>query len=196
MYTLGPEWSEPESAHLERKASFEAYDRVGEAICAFANDLDGSGQGGVLLKGRAHVRVGATTRIADQADVQRPVERRIPELPLAAVRQLVRNAVMHRSYFGTNAPVRIANYPDRLEMISPGGPYGIVKRHNFGEPYATDYRNPTLASALRELGFVQKFGAGLSIARQAMSKLALPPPEFQVDDSFVRATLWKGRTAP
>ncbi|MDE2974546.1 MAG: hypothetical protein OXU64_07480 [Gemmatimonadota bacterium] len=38
-----------------------------------------------------------------------------------ALRQIAYNAVMHRTYEGTNAPVRVTWYDDRVEIISPGG---------------------------------------------------------------------------
>lgn len=44
----------PESDRVERKESRSDAGRVREAICAFANDLPGSGEPGVEI-GRAHV---------------------------------------------------------------------------------------------------------------------------------------------
>lgn len=85
---------------------------------------------------------------------------------LDALRQLVRNAFLHRSYEATNAPVRVYWFDDRIEIHNPGGPFGSVTVENFGQPGVTDYRNPNLAEALRALGFVQRFGAGIAIARK------------------------------
>ncbi|MGC8732768.1 MAG: ATP-binding protein, partial [Halothiobacillaceae bacterium] len=82
------------------------------------------------------------------------------------LRQLVRNAFLHRSYEATNAPVRVYWFDDRIEIHNPGGPFGSVTVENFGQPGVTDYRNPNLAEALRALGFVQRFGAGIAIARK------------------------------
>jgi ATP-dependent DNA helicase RecG len=56
---------------------------------------------------------------------------------------------------------------------------------NFGQPGVTDYRNPILAEAMGGLGYVQKFGAGLPIARQALADNGNPAPEFTVDVSYV-----------
>ena len=36
-----------------------------------------------------------------------PVDVRTPTYPMAALQQLVRNAVMHRTYEGTNAPIHV-----------------------------------------------------------------------------------------
>lgn len=88
--------------------------------------------------------------------------------PLDALRQLVRNAFMHRSYEATHAPVRVYWFDDRIEIHNPGGPFGSVTPENFGQPGVTDYRNPNLAEGLRALGYVQRFGAGISIARKAL----------------------------
>lgn len=94
-------------------------------------------------------------------------ESRAEEYPLDALRQLARNALMHRSYEATHAPVRVYWFDDRIEIHNPGGPFGSVTPENFGQPGVTDYRNPNLAEALRALGFVQRFGAGIAIARKA-----------------------------
>jgi ATP-dependent DNA helicase RecG len=112
-----------------------------------------------------------------------------PEYPLVALQQLARNAILHRTYEGTNAPVRISWFSDRIEIHSPGGPYGQVTEANFGQPDATDYRNPYLAEAMRNLGYVQKFGVGIALARRAMEKNGNPPLEYQVRDTAVLAIL-------
>lgn len=84
---------------------------------------------------RAHL---ATT--VDFAD--RKTDRRRPNVPFDALQQVLRNALIHRSYEATSAPVRITWFDDRVEVQSPGGPYGLVDATNFGRPGVTDYRNP------------------------------------------------------
>ncbi len=121
------------------------------------------------------------------------VEQRQPDYPMAALQQLTRNAVMHRSYEGTNAPVRVYWCDDRIEILSPGGPHGEVTPASFGTPGLTDYRNPNLAEAMRALGFVQKFGVGIVVARGALEKNGNPPPDFRVDHGHVLAIV---RPAP
>ena len=105
--------------------------------------------------------------------------------PLAAIQQIVYNAVLHRTYERTNAPVRIYWYDDRIEIINPGGPYGDVTPKNFGQPGITDYRNPNLAVTMKTFGIVQTFGRGIAIARDEMKKNGNPEPEFIIDQSIV-----------
>jgi ATP-dependent DNA helicase RecG len=112
-------------------------------------------------------------------------EKRITDYPLAALQQLVRNAVMHRTYEATNAPIRISWFNDRIEIISPGGPYGVVNSNNFGQPGITDYRNPHLAEALKVLGYVQRFGVGIATARRLLADNGNPPPEFDTSANHV-----------
>lgn len=120
-------------------------------------------------------------------------ERRTYLYPIPALQQIVRNAVMHRSYEATNAPARVTWYDDRIEIMNPGGPYGAVTVENFGRPGVADYRNPSVAEALRVLGFVQRFGVGIATARKELQANGNPPPEFEVNLSHVGVTL---RAAP
>ena len=118
-----------------------------------------------------------------------PVETRKPDYPLVALQQIARNAILHRSYENTNAPVRLYWFNDRVEIQNPGGPYGQVTKQNFGMPGAYDYRNPNLAAVMKELGYVQKFGFGIATARRELEKNGNPDLEFQVEDSYVAAIL-------
>jgi ATP-dependent DNA helicase RecG len=116
-------------------------------------------------------------------------ELRTQPYPRVALQQLIRNAVMHRTYENTNAPVRVHWFDDRIEIINPGGPFGAVTRENFGRPGITDYRNPNLADAMRVMGFVQRFGIGIQTARAELKKNGNPELEFQVEPMTVLATV-------
>ena len=116
-----------------------------------------------------------------------PVEIKRPDYPIAALRQLVYNAVLHRNYESTNAPIHLYWFNDRIEINSPGGPYGRVNEANFGQPDMVDYRNPSLAEAMKVLGFVQTFGIGIATARRELEKNGNPTLEFQVERNRVVA---------
>ena len=117
------------------------------------------------------------------------LEQRTELYPIPALQQITRNAIMHRTYESTNAPVRVSWFNDRIEVLSPGGAYGTVTAANFGKPGLTDYRNPTLAEAMRTLGYVQRFGVGIPIARRLLTEAGHPIPEFEVNDTHVQATI-------
>lgn len=126
------------------------------------------------------------THISVASDVAAgPLEIKHPDYPVVALQQLCRNAVLHRSYESTNAPARITWFSDRVEIQTPGGPFGQVTRNNFGREGVTDYRNPHLAEVMKSLGYVQRFGYGIPIARDELAKNGNPPLEFTVEDAHV-----------
>jgi ATP-dependent DNA helicase RecG len=129
----------------------------------------------------AHTR----TALDPNAAVSQP----FPDYPLIALQEIVRNALIHRTYEGTAAPVRVTWYDDRIEIQNPGGPYGQVTRENFGKPGAADYRNPNLAEAMKALGFVHKFGSGLERARSALARNGNPHFELTVEASHLLVSL-------
>lgn len=121
-----------------------------------------------------------------------PVEVNSADYPRTAIRQLVHNAVLHRSYEGTNAPVRFYWFSNRIEIESPGGLFGRVTSANIGTG-ETDYRNPLLAEIMHRLGFTQEFGLGLPLAKEAMEANGNPP--LELDFSATRVIV-RMRPAP
>ncbi len=109
--------------------------------------------------------------------------------PIAAIQQILYNAVLHRTYERTNAPIRVYWFSDRIEIYSPGGPYGNVTEENFGNPGITDYRNPNIADVLKTFGYIQAFGRGIATARRELQKNGNPEMEFVVNPSMVLCTL-------
>jgi len=109
--------------------------------------------------------------------------------PIPALQQIIYNAIFHRTYEHTNTPVRVYWYNDRIDISSPGGPYGNVTPDNFGLPGITDYRNPNIGDVLKTFGFTQAFGRGIITARRELEKNGNPPLEFTVNQSMVVCTL-------
>lgn len=135
-----------------------------------------------MLDETLNINISSTSDITSQ-----PVEISHSDYPIVALQQLTRNAVLHRNYDGTNAPVRINWFSDRVEIQNPGGPFGQVTRDNFGSEGITDYRNPHLAEVMKNLGYVQRFGLGIPTAHKELEKNGNPPLDFVVEDSHVLA---------
>jgi ATP-dependent DNA helicase RecG len=132
------------------------------------------------LKAHNRTAVDITTSSTHQIDVP---------YPQSAIQQILYNAVLHRTYESTNAPIRVYWFNDRIEINSPGGPYGNVTVENFGRPGITDYRNPNIADVLKTFGFIQAFGRGIATARRAMEANGNPAPEFETNQSAVVCVL-------
>lgn len=117
------------------------------------------------------------------------IEKQTALYPMEAVQQIVRNAIMHRTYEATNAPVRVYWFSDRIEVLSPGGTFGTVTAENFGKPGFADYRNPNLAEVMRTLRYVQRFGLGIPMARRLLEEAGHPDLRFDVESGYVQAII-------
>jgi len=123
-----------------------------------------------LLKGHLHTRLVEVSGFREESR---------PNYPFDALREICMNSIMHRNYESSNAPVRIAWFDDRIEVTNPGGPFGQVRADNFDR--VNDYRNPSLAAAMKSLGYVNQFGRGIGRTRAVLARNGNPEPEFSVD---------------
>ena len=109
----------------------------------------------------------------------------VPELPLGAVRELIANALVHRSLspmsHGKRVDVRLSQ--DRLVISNPGGLYAITASQ-LGTPGGRSAPNEFLYAICHHLRgadgarLVEAEGGGIIEVREEMSEQHLAPPEF------------------
>ena len=102
--------------------------------------------------------------------------------PYWALRELLLNAYMHRDMQG-NAPVRLYEFEDRIEIMNPGGLYGNARPENF--PRVNDYRNPLVAAAFKTMGYVNMFNRGVGEVQKQLKENGNVPAVFNVDNLTV-----------
>lgn len=107
-----------------------------------------------------------------------------PDYPVAALDQLIRNALLHRNYDSSHAPVKLYWFNDRIEIHNSGGLYGDVTPETIWKG-ATAYRNPLLAEGMKALGLVERFGFGLQQAQRAVQENGNPPLRSEFVETFV-----------
>lgn len=113
------------------------------------------------------------------------------DYPLAVIRELLVNALMHRDYSpeARGAQVQMELYPDRLVVKSPGGLYGPITPEQLGtDDQVNTSRNQTLAALLadvtlpgsRDESLCENRGSGLPSVMAELRRAGMSPPEFDV----------------
>jgi ATP-dependent DNA helicase RecG len=95
------------------------------------------------------------------------------EYPVIAIREAIRNAVIHRDYSLKGKDIKIAIFDDKVEITSPGK---LLPTVDFNEMEAgqSDIRNKVLAPVFKKLGIIEQWGNGL----QLISDELKPYPEI------------------
>ncbi len=101
----------------------------------------------------------------------------IPLLPDRVIREVIANAVMHRSY-RVHGSIQIIRYANRLEIRNPG--YSLKAEERLGEP-GSETRNPKIAAVFHEIKFAETKGSGIRVMRSLMADRSLSPPVLQSD---------------
>lgn len=125
-------------------------------------------------------------RVIDEFAKTQVVKMVLPEIggdyvfnyPTVAFKELLLNAIVHKDY-QSNAPIKFYEFDDRVEISNPGGLYGSVTQENF--PSKNDYRNPVLAEAVKNLGYINAFNVGIMKTKKALEKNGNPPATFIIN---------------
>ena len=91
-------------------------------------------------------------------------------------REALLNALSHRDYTVRDV-VHVHHYPDRLEIMNPGGLPGGITPGNILR-HQPKRRNPLLAGVLARLGLVEQAGVGVDKMFSLMLRHGKEPPEF------------------
>lgn len=89
------------------------------------------------------------------------------EYPMDAIREALRNAVVHRDYALTGKDIKVAIYDDMVEITSPGT---LPPSIDFQELDArqSDIRNKVIAPVFKHIGIIDQWGNGLKIIANAL----------------------------
>ena len=81
---------------------------------------------------------------------------------MVAIREALRNAVVHRDYSLAGKDIKVAIYDDMLEITSPGN---LLPSIDFNEMDArqSDIRNKVIAPVFKKLGIIDQWGNGLKL---------------------------------
>jgi ATP-dependent DNA helicase RecG len=112
------------------------------------------------------------------------------EYPAFAWQEAVVNAVAHRDYSLTGAPVEVWMFDDRIEVRSPGVPPPPVTLEELRTQKRLHFsRNPLLVRVLADLGYLREMGEGIPRMFQEMEHHGLRPPELSTEGFFFTVTL-------
>lgn len=114
----------------------------------------------------------------------------LADLPEAAVREAIANAVIHRDYRLKGA-VRVEHAPTRLSVTSPGPLVQGVTVENILTTSSRP-RNARLAASVRVLGLAEEAGVGVDRMYREMVRVGHAPPHFQETADQVAVTLIGG----
>lgn len=128
----------------------------------------------------------------------------VPDYPLVAVREAIVNALMHRDYspMSRGAPVQVNLFVDRLEIISPGGLYGVVTTRTLGDLGLSSTRNQRLATLLENIRFpggglvAENRGTGFAVMNAELARALMPPVTVRDDIASFTVTFQRRRVAP
>ena len=111
------------------------------------------------------------------------------ELPVDSVRELIANAVAHRSYLEPGS-IQVAIFDDRLEVTSPGMLLNNVSIQKMKEGYSKP-RNPAIARAFAYMKIIENWGTGIPRIFRECREYGLPEPELIDFDGDFRVNLYR-----
>ena len=111
----------------------------------------------------------------------------IPQYPVDALREGIVNAIMHRDYFEKGSNVFVYVYDDFIEIVNPGGLFGITK-DQLGKVCVR--RNEIIADLFEMVDFVEKAGTGIQRMKTAMQEAGLKEPKIDVSENFFMITFY------
>ena len=115
------------------------------------------------------------------------------ELHTDSIRELIANAVAHRSYLEPGN-IQVALYDDRLEITSPGMLLNNVTIEKMRGGYSRP-RNPAIARAFAYMKIIEKWGTGIPRLFAACEEYGLPKPELIDFDGDFRVNMYRKRDA-
>ena len=119
--------------------------------------------------------------------IQGMERKRIERIPIEAFRETLANAIVHRVW-DIPAHIRIAMYPDRIEIYSPGGLPSGISKEEYLKGYISRLRNPIIANVFFRLHLIEMFGTGIKRIMTCYEEYDVKPI-FDISENNICVTL-------
>ena len=91
------------------------------------------------------------------------------QYPIKAIREVIRNAVIHRDYSLIGKDIKVAIYDDMVEITSPGKLHPSIDFSDM-EVRQSEIRNRVIAPFFKHLGLIDQWGNGLTLIADELKK--------------------------
>ncbi len=113
------------------------------------------------------------------------------EYPVAAVREMILNALVHRIYMGAQTQIRM--YEDHFDVWNDGGlPEGITEE-DLKKVHRSKPRNPLIADVCFKGGYIDLWGRGTIKIIEACREAGLPEPVLKEEQGGFLSKIFKDR---
>ena len=98
------------------------------------------------------------------------------EYPVAALREMLLNALVHRNYMGSMTQMKV--YDNRLTLWNAGTLPEELTIEQLFKIHESIPRNPLIAEVCYKVGYIDSWGRGVEKIAEACREAELPPPQF------------------
>jgi len=108
-------------------------------------------------------------------------------IPEPAFREAIANAIVHRTWdIDTN--INVAMFPDRIEIVSPGGLPPGINEEEYLRGGISILRNRIIANIFFRLHMIERFGTGIRRINEEY-KDSINKPKFEITQNSIKITL-------
>ncbi|KAB2849145.1 MAG: ATP-binding protein [Ignavibacterium sp.] len=111
------------------------------------------------------------------------------EYPVAAIREMLLNALVHKSYLGATIQIRV--YQDKISIWNEGTLPPELTLESLKKQHPSIPRNPIIADVCYKGGFIDTWGRGTLKIINSCKEAELPAPEIKEEFGGFSVTIFK-----
>ena len=111
------------------------------------------------------------------------------EIPRSVIFETIVNAVAHRDYNSTGS-VQVSVFRNRIVVRNPGTLPVELTKADLMKEHGSYPHNPYLAEVMFQMGYIEKYGTGITENIRKMHEARLLAPEIDLSAEFI-TTIWR-----
>ena len=115
------------------------------------------------------------------------------EIPRSVIFETIVNAVAHRDY-NSMGSVQVSVFRNRIVVRNPGSLPVELTKADLMKEHGSYPHNPYLAEVMYQMGYIEKYGTGITENIRRMHEARLLAPEIDLSAEFV-TTIWRDKDA-